>query len=336
MKSLKTNHWSLSISAAIIVAFSVSIVLAWTGPTATAPNGNIDTPINITATGQVKSGGFWAAAIGSDTGYCIGGSCIIAWPNILWTVSTTTTGIYYIGGTVGIGTISPAATLDINGYAHLATQTSAPFACDALHKGSISLTNIASICICDGSSWILDASGAACAWNVSPGSQNYTTPGTYTFTVPSYNTLIVQAWGGGGGAGHQTISGGQSSWNGSVLANGGNAGNTNNGTGGTASGGDINLTGGDRSGHIGGSSPNGGAGGLAGQDGTAPGGGGGEGPDVHAGGGGGYVKKTYVAGALSVGTSITVIVGTGSPGSNPEGPGNDGSGAPGAVSITWN
>ena len=33
------------------------------------------------------------------------------------------------------------------------------------------------------------------------GSQTYSTPGTYTFTVPTYSQLTVQLWGGGGGGG---------------------------------------------------------------------------------------------------------------------------------------
>ena len=33
---------------------------------------------------------------------------------------------------------------------------------------------------------------------VSPGSTSYT-PGTYTFTVPYYNTLVIDTWAGGGG-----------------------------------------------------------------------------------------------------------------------------------------
>ena len=35
---------------------------------------------------------------------------------------------------------------------------------------------------------------------VSPGSTSYT-PGTYTFTVPYYNTIVIDTWAGGGGGG---------------------------------------------------------------------------------------------------------------------------------------
>lgn len=34
---------------------------------------------------------------------------------------------------------------------------------------------------------------------VTPGSITYTTPGTYSFVVPSYNSLEVELWGAGGG-----------------------------------------------------------------------------------------------------------------------------------------
>ena len=63
------------------------------------------------------------------------------------------------------------------------------------------------------------------------GSQTFSTPGTYTFAVPAYSTLTVQAWGGGGGGqvvginnqsyDRDSTSGGGSSFNGSLLATGG-------------------------------------------------------------------------------------------------------------------
>ena len=86
---------AFSTSAAIVVAFSVSMVFAWTGPTATPPNGNVAAPINVGSVSQVKSGGIWAASIGSDSGYCIGASCISSWPT--GQTSTFTNGITVLG-----------------------------------------------------------------------------------------------------------------------------------------------------------------------------------------------------------------------------------------------
>ena len=37
--------------------------------------------------------------------------------------------------------------------------------------------------------------------NVIPGSNTYTTAGVFTFTVPPFNTMTVELWGGGGGGG---------------------------------------------------------------------------------------------------------------------------------------
>ena len=77
----------------LAIAFSLgaSLVYAWTGPTATAPNGNTATPINTSATSQVKSGGLWLGSLGTDGGaifggsvtspqFCIGASCVASWP----------------------------------------------------------------------------------------------------------------------------------------------------------------------------------------------------------------------------------------------------------------
>lgn len=67
---------------------------------------------------------------------------------------------------------------------------------------------------------------------VVPGSQLYTTPGSYSFTVPLFNTLTVHVWSGGGagGSGYNTAyalsgAGGNSSAFGiSVTGGGGGAG----------------------------------------------------------------------------------------------------------------
>lgn len=71
----------------------------------------------------------------------------------------------YFTNPLGIGTKNPRATLDVNGYARLATQSTAPVACSLVNKGMIALNSRARICSCDGSNWIIaDATGAACKW----------------------------------------------------------------------------------------------------------------------------------------------------------------------------
>lgn len=78
------------------------------------------------------------------------------------------TGNQYIsGGNLGIGTTSPAATLDVNGYAKLKVNASPPATCDAAHEGSIAYTGTTThyLCFCDGTGWQqASAPASACAW----------------------------------------------------------------------------------------------------------------------------------------------------------------------------
>jgi len=65
---------------------------------------------------------------------------------------------------IGVGTTAPQATLDINGFARLNTNSVEPAACQAANKGAIALNSASHICVCNGSSWILDSTGKACSW----------------------------------------------------------------------------------------------------------------------------------------------------------------------------
>lgn len=188
-----------------------------------------------------------------------------------------------------------------------------------------------------------------------PGSADYTTPGIYSFTVPTYATLTVQVWGAGGGAGavnyvngNNGRSGGSSSFE-AVYAGGG-AGSVAppntigswgaGGTGGAASGGDVNLSGGNGATAInstlgitsGGASPNGGSSNSA-----SPGAGakGSTSNKFGSGGGGGgaYASKTYTPGGLVVGSIVTVNVGAG--GTSGGGTLPSPAGAAGRVFIQW-
>lgn len=70
-------------------------------------------------------------------------------------------------GRVGIGSSTPAATLDVNGYMRLGKNASQPAACAATNDGAIALNHIYTLCICKGSAstWVTASDGAtSCAW----------------------------------------------------------------------------------------------------------------------------------------------------------------------------
>lgn len=176
---------------------------------------------------------------------------------------------------------------------------------------------------------------------VNPGSQTFSTPGTFTFTVPLYNSLTVTVNGAGGGGGGANLyyvvtyyyapsgitykgyraagpttggAGGNSSFNSTVIGDGGGGGVTgsgSDGTAGSASGGDTNTTGG---GAAGGPKPSSGL----------------EVAVSRPGGPGGRAVKTYALGALTVGAGISVVVGAGGTGGGGDNPGSNGS-----VVVTW-
>lgn len=70
----------------------------------------------------------------------------------------------YFAGSVGVGGVSPQATLDINGYARLKSYSSAPVACSSTNAGAIALNSSYLGCVCNGTSWIKLADGTACVW----------------------------------------------------------------------------------------------------------------------------------------------------------------------------
>lgn len=58
------------------------------------------------------------------------------------------------GGRVGINTDTPVADLDVAGTARLAKYSAEPFPCDVSHDGTIALTNLTKMCVCDGTAWL--------------------------------------------------------------------------------------------------------------------------------------------------------------------------------------
>jgi hypothetical protein len=70
-----------------------------------------------------------------------------------------------VQGNVGIGSSSPAATLDVNGYARLSLNSSAPATCSTSNEGAIALTHLAQACVCDTTpAWHILNTGTACSW----------------------------------------------------------------------------------------------------------------------------------------------------------------------------
>ncbi|MGA9526874.1 MAG: glycosyl hydrolase family 28-related protein [Terriglobales bacterium] len=133
------------------------------------PNASPDNAIvqGVMEGGQVscKGPGVRTATWGNSLNYGASNIVMNNWPasnESLWTALFT--GSVNQSPAIGIGTTAPHATLDINGFARLTSNASAPAACEGKNKGAIALNSASHICICDGSSWKLDSSGQACPW----------------------------------------------------------------------------------------------------------------------------------------------------------------------------
>jgi formylglycine-generating enzyme required for sulfatase activity len=93
-------------------------------------------------------------------------------------------------GNVGINTLTPQTTLDINGVMRLAVYEAEPFACDTNHSGAITLTTAFKTCVCNGSEWVETSDGQTrCAFwspqqNVYGMTFNLIPAGTFTMGSP--------------------------------------------------------------------------------------------------------------------------------------------------------
>lgn len=313
------------LSLILIAAFAFNTLLiagalqAWSGPTATAPSGNVAAPINVGTTDQVK-----------DAGISINALAVF--------------GSGYIEDELGIGRESPVVALDLNGTLRFGNGGET---CQAITEGAVRYNSTTkNLELCDGTSWGAIGEGGA--------SLTETFGSNATFNVPlSYSSISVEVrggsggGGGGGGLGDYLCcngaaggAGGQSKFNSAtpVIANGGNSGGGGGGSNctyagaagaagaaGSASGGDTNTTGGGLAGGTGGASlTEGGNCGYSGAGGV--------------GGASAKAIKTWSygsAGAPTPGTNISVTVGgAGSGGAG--GSGNAGSpGTAGSVVVTW-
>ena len=108
MLSKKIGYWAGVIVFGTIVGFALQFAKAWTEPTAPAPGGNVEAPINISPISQTKIGGigtdsflyaskFIVAGTGvplyagdiAGTRLCIGSDCRDKWPDCSCGTSTT-------------------------------------------------------------------------------------------------------------------------------------------------------------------------------------------------------------------------------------------------------
>ncbi len=69
-------------------------------------------------------------------------------------------------GKVGIGTITPQATLDVAGFMKLQVNSGAPATCDSDTHGSIALNSASRLCTCkSGTGWVYTSDGStSCSW----------------------------------------------------------------------------------------------------------------------------------------------------------------------------
>ncbi len=66
-----------TILLAVVLSSGLGVASAWTGPTTTAPGGNVSAPINVSNSTQVKLGGFWADALGTTNGVLSTGNVVL-------------------------------------------------------------------------------------------------------------------------------------------------------------------------------------------------------------------------------------------------------------------
>ena len=154
-----------------VVLFLISAVAAWTGPTAAPPGNNVDAPINVGTTDQVKNGG-----VGVDALAVFGDELI------------QTNGHLNFGSTSGD---SGYGIRDDNGVMEYKDVNGTWTSFDSLSSGN-------------GTNGTNGTNGASLTKT-----DTFTSSGTWT-APPNLAYAIVKVWGGGGGGGnvpgHNTLS----------------------------------------------------------------------------------------------------------------------------------
>jgi len=111
----------MSIRKSVLYTFAISLgllsataVFAWTGPSVGFSGGNASAPLNVSNSGQIKSGVLTAGGLSAPV-FCIGVSCISSWSAAgasQWT--TNGSNIYYNAGSVGIGVANPSGGVQLD------------------------------------------------------------------------------------------------------------------------------------------------------------------------------------------------------------------------------
>ena len=167
---------------AMCALLAASVLFAWTGPTATPPNGNVAAPINVGTTDQVKNAGLSVNALGVF-------------------------GSEYIQNKLGINRVSPITALDVNGSIKIGSGNEA---CQTVTEGAFRYnTTTHAPEYCDGTAWkaLASASGSSTAPTLHR--QVFTSSGTFTAPADATASTVYKVTAvGGGGAGTQSADGG--------------------------------------------------------------------------------------------------------------------------------
>ncbi len=119
------QHVGIALVLAACLLFA-SLLSAWSGPTATAPAGNVPAPINIGTTDQVK-----------DAGLSVNALAVF--------------GSGYVEDDLGVGYASPALTLDVAGTIRLGNGGEV---CQAITEGALRYnSSTKKVEYCNGTSW---------------------------------------------------------------------------------------------------------------------------------------------------------------------------------------
>lgn len=93
-------------------------------------------------------------------------------PNTTMTglIQSSVAGNNYFTGSLGIGTTTPSAKLEVAGtvkaeHLRLSNYATEPFACSSDKTGTLALTDAFKMCVCNGSQWVFTSDGATtCVW----------------------------------------------------------------------------------------------------------------------------------------------------------------------------
>ena len=126
MNTLSFRQLFIALVFAFCGLLAASALSAWTGPTASAPSGNVSAPINVGTTDQVK-----------DAGISVNSLAVF--------------GSQYIQDKLGVGRISPVMSVDVNGTLRLGNGGEV---CQAVTEGTLRYDSSKKVVqYCDGSDW---------------------------------------------------------------------------------------------------------------------------------------------------------------------------------------